>query len=298
MKRTVAALAVGTALLLSACGSSQSLSGNSSDQSGGGGDVVVGSADFTENKVLAEVYAGALRNAGFKATVKPGIGARDIVVKALQDKSLGVVPEYSGNLLNFFDKSNTTSTSEDVYAALKTKVPAGLGVYDKSAAEDKDVLVVTKQTADSGVKSMADLGPKCATLVLGAAGEWPQRWKDKIKELYGCEFKEIKATDAGGPITVDKLKSGETQVANLFTTSSDIAANGFVQLADPKNMYPAQNIVPLVRNDALTDKGKTALNKVSAALTTDKLAALVKRVDVDKETVANVAADFVKQNNL
>ncbi|MEU5694192.1 ABC transporter substrate-binding protein [Actinosynnema sp. NPDC020468] len=294
MKRTMAVIVAAAALFASACGSKEDLSGANSTTASG--EVVVGSADFTENKILAEIYAGALRGAGAKVSVKAGIGARELVVKALQDKSLGVVPEYTGNLLNYFDKSNTTTKTDEVYTALKSKTPSGLEVLDKAAAEDKDVLVVTKATADGGVKSIADLGSD--KYVLGAAGEWAQRWQTKIADLYGVKFKEIKTTDAGGPVTVDALKNGTAQVANLYTTSSDIAANGFVQLEDPKSLYPAQNIVPLLRSGAVDDKGKAALNKVSQALTTDKLAELVKRVDVDKETAVNVAADFLTKEKI
>ncbi|QFZ23150.1 ABC transporter substrate-binding protein [Saccharothrix syringae] len=294
MKRTLAVIVAAAALVATACGSQEDLSG--ANQPAGAGEVVVGSADFTENKILAEIYAGALRATGATVSVRAGIGARELVVKALQDKSLGVVPEYSGNLLNYFDKANTTTESEEVYAALKAKTPAGLEVLEKSAAEDKDVLVVTKATADGGVKSIADLGT--GKYALGAAGEWAQRWQAKVQELYGVTFTEIKTTDAGGPLTVDALKNGEVQVANLYTTSADIKANGFVELEDPKTMYPAQNVVPLLRSDAVDAKGKDALDKVSAALTTEVLADLVKRVDVDKQTIANVAADFLKTVSL
>ncbi|MFD7654426.1 ABC transporter substrate-binding protein [Actinosynnema sp. NPDC059797] len=294
MKRTWAVIAAAAALVVTACGSKEDLSG--ANQQAESGEVVVGSADFTENKVLAEIYAGALRATGATVSVKAGIGARELVVKALQDKSLGVVPEYSGNLLNYFDKTNTTTGSEEVYEALKAKTPSGLEVLAKSPAEDKDVLVVTKETADSGVKSIADLGS--GKYALGAAGEWAQRWQAKVNELYGVTFTEIKTTDAGGPVTVDALKNGEVQVANLYTTSADIEANGFVQLEDPKTMYPAQNVVPLLRSDAVDAKGKEALDKVSAALTTEVLADLVKQVDVDKKTIANVAADFLKNVSL
>ncbi|XVV02930.1 ABC transporter substrate-binding protein [Actinosynnema sp. CA-248983] len=289
MKRTLAVI-VAAAFAVSACGSKDDLSG--ANQQSAAGEVVVGSADFTENKILAEIYAGALKSTGAKVTVKSGIGARELVVKALQDKSLGVVPEYTGNLLNYFDKSNTKTSSDEVYPALKSAAPAGLEVLEKSAAEDKDVLVVTKETAASGVKSIADLGD--GKYVLGAAGEWAQRWQTKIKDLYGVTFKEIKTTDAGGPVTVDALKDGTAQVVNLYTTSADIKANDFVELDDPKSMYPAQNIVPLLRSDAIDAKGKEALNKVSKALTTENLAELVKKVDVDKQTIANVAAEFLK----
>lgn len=288
-----------SALVLTACGSGGSpLQGGSSTGATAGGDIIVGSSDVTENQVLAQIYAGALTRAGAKVTVKPAAGAREIVVKALQDKSLSVVADYSGNLLRYFDKSSTATSSDEVLAALKQKTPSGLEVLDQSKAEDKDVLVVTKATADAGIKSMADLGPKCSQSVLGAAGEWKQRWVDKIKQLYGCTFKDIQTTDAGGPVTVDALKSGSAQVVNLFTTASAIQANGFVELADPKQMYPAQNVLPLIRSDALTDDQKKALNKVSATLTTDDLTTLVKRVEVDKENNADVAATWLKDHGM
>ena len=233
--------------------------------------------------------------AGAKVSVKPRVGTRETLVKGLQDKSLSVVPEYSGNLLAYLDKTATQTTPEEVSAALKTKVPSGLTVLEQSQAEDSDVLVVTQQTADQNkLATVEDLGPKCADFVLGAAGEWKQRWEAKIKEVYGCTFKEIRTTDAGGPVTVEALKGGQVQVANLFTTASAIAANKFVQLKDTKRMYPAQNVVPFGRSDALNDSAKGALNKVSAALTTEKLTALVARVEVDKENAADVAADFLR----
>ena len=266
-----------------------------STPSGQAGEIVVGSADFTENKLLAEIYAGALRGAGAKVSTKLGVGTREVIVKALQDKSLTVVPEYTGNLLAYLDKSATQTKPDEVYTALKSKVPSGLAVLDKSEAEDSDVLVVTDQTAKQySLATVEDLGPKCGGFVFGAAGEWKSRWETKIKDLYGCTFKSIQTTDAGGPVTVEALKGGQVQVANLFTTASAIDANGFKQLKDTKNMYPAQNVVPLIRSDAANDAQKAALNKVSTALNTDLLTKMVAKVEVDKENAADVAADFLR----
>jgi osmoprotectant transport system substrate-binding protein len=295
--RLVSALATGVlAVGLAACGGSDNpLTPATSGTAGGDNTVVVGSADFSENVLLAEIYAGALRGAGAKVTLKPRVGTREALVKGLQDKSLSVVPEYTGNLLAYLDKSATQSQPDEVYSALKTKVPSGLTVLEKSEAEDSDVLVVTQQSAQqNSLSTVEDLAPKCAEYVLGAAGEWKQRWETKIKQLYNCTFKEIRTTDAGGPVTVEALKSGQVQVANLFTTASAIKANNFVQLKDTKRMYPAQNVVPFGRTDALGGANAAALNKVSAALTTDKLTALVARVEVDKENAADVAADFLR----
>jgi osmoprotectant transport system substrate-binding protein len=300
--RLVSALATAVltgvfAVGLAACGGSDNPLTPASGTTGGGeSTVVVGSADFTENVLLAEIYAGALRGAGAKVSLKPRVGTREALVKGLKDGSLGVVPEYTGNLLAYLDKSATQTTPDEVYTALKAKVPSGLTVLEKSAAEDSDVLVVTQQTAQqSNLATVDDLAPKCGDYVLGAAGEWKQRWEAKIKQLYGCTFKEIRTTDAGGPVTVEALKSGQVQVANLFTTASALKANNFVQLKDTKRMYPAQNVVPFGRANALTGAAADALNKVSTALTTDKLTALVARVEVDKENAADVACDFLRE---
>lgn len=288
--------AAATLAVLSGCGGGDPLeSGGTTATNGGGGEVVVGSADFTENVLLAEIYAGALRGAGANVTTKLRIGARETVVKGLQDSSLAVVPEYSGNLLAYLDKSATQTKPDEVYTALQSAVPDGLEVLDMSEAEDSDVLVVTEQTAtQNNLSTVEDLAPRCGEFVLGAAGEWKQRWEAKIKEIYGCTFKSIQTTDAGGPVTIEALKSGKVQVVNLFTTASAIDSNGFKALEDTKRMYPAQNVLPLIRSDALNDAQKEALNKVSAALTTEQLTALVARVEVDKENAADVAADFLR----
>jgi osmoprotectant transport system substrate-binding protein len=294
-RRLFTALAAGAlAVGLAGCGSNDPLKPAESSAAPGG-TIVVGSADFTENVLLAEIYAGALRGAGAQVETKLRVGTRETLVKGLQDKSLSVVPEYSGNLLAFLDKTTTATKPDEVADALKQKAPDGLTVLEASDAEDSDVLVVTKDTATAnGLTTLEDLGPKCGQFVLGAAGEWKQRWEAKIKELYGCSFKEIRTTDAGGPVTVEALKGGQVQVANLFTTASAIDANDFVQLKDSKRMYPAQQVVPFGRKDALTPAATDALNKVSDALSTERLTALVARIEVDKENAADVAADFLR----
>jgi osmoprotectant transport system substrate-binding protein len=263
-------------------------------EGGASGDIIIGASDVGESLLLAQIYAGALRQAGAaNVTVRPPVGSREVVVKALQDKSLSVVPDYSGNLLRYFDKDTTATTSQDVYAQLRQKLPPGFEVLDQAPAEDKDLLVVGPQLASAGVKTFSDLGPRCRELVFGGPGQWSSRWKDKIKALYGCEFKEIRTTDTGGPVTVAALKSGEVQVADLFSTSSTIAANGFVPLTDDKNMFPAQNIVPLVARGTLSPREVAALNRVSAALTTEQLTRLNVEFTEEKRNPLDIAEDFL-----
>ncbi|WP_410620677.1 ABC transporter substrate-binding protein [Amycolatopsis sp. cmx-8-4] len=293
MKRL--ALLAAAALLVAGCGNPLAGGG----EGGSNGDIIIGASDVGESLLLAQIYAGALKNAGaMNVTVRPPVGSREVVVKALQDKSLSVVPDYSGNLLRYFDKDTQATKPEDVYTQLKAKVPAGFEVLDQAPAEDKDLLVVGKQLADSGVKTFSDLGKRCKDLVFGGPGQWSSRWKDKIKTLYGCEFKEIRTTDTGGPVTVAALKSGDVQVADLFSTSSTIAANGFVPLTDDKNMFPAQNIVPLIAKGTLSEQEAAALNRVSAALTTDQLTQLNVEFTEEKRNPLDIAEDFLARNNL
>ena len=109
---------------------------------------MVGSANFQENVVLADIYAEALKAKGVKVTTKLNIGSREAYIPALKDGSIDLIPEYSGVLLQYFDKTATAVSSDDVYAALQKAVAAPLTVLDQSQAEDKDAIVVTKATAD------------------------------------------------------------------------------------------------------------------------------------------------------
>jgi len=295
MKRIQIAILSVVALVATACGNP--LEGGA--EGGPTGEIIIGASDVGESLLLAQIYAGALRNAGAEnVTVRPPVGSREVVVKALQDRSLSVVPDYSGNLLQYFDKASEATTSQDVYAELEQKLPEQFEVLDQAPAEDKDLLVVGKELADSGVRSFSDLGQRCKDLVFGGPGQWSDRWKEKVKALYGCEFKEIRTTDTGGPVTVAALRSGDIQVADLFSTSSTIESNGFVPLVDDKNMFPAQNIVPLVAKGTLSDREVKALNDASAALTTEKLTDMNVEFTEVKRNPLDIAEDFLKQNGL
>ena len=282
-------MAVVMAAAVAACGSGNPLAGG-----GSRGAIVVGSADFAESELLMEIYAAALRKTGVEVQTRPRLGSREITNAAVQDGSITVMPEYSGNLLQSVDPNATATAADEVYAALQRSLPQGLEVLEQSAAEDSDVLVVTQQTAATlRLTSMDQLGPHCGQLTLGAAGEWPGRWKDNIAQIYGCTFREILSTDVAGPVTLEALRSGNAQIVNLNTTSPDIAANGWVELADPKNMYPAQRLLPLVRAGTLSQAGVDALNEVSAALTTEILTELNQRMLRERAVPADLAKDFV-----
>src|SRR5690242_20715787 len=165
MPKIALAVSVSAALLsMAACGSSggNPLSTGSSSSGGGAGSggITVGSADFPESALLAEIYAGALEAKGVKVSKKLNIGAREAYIPALQDGSIDLIPEYTGVLAQYFNKDAKATDAEGVYKELQAALPPALTVLDKSAAEDKDAVVVTKETADKNkLKAIGDLQP-------------------------------------------------------------------------------------------------------------------------------------------
>jgi glycine betaine/choline ABC-type transport system substrate-binding protein len=126
-----------------------------------GQSLTVGSANFQENVILANIYAQALQAQGATVSTQLNIGSRETYMPGLQDGSIDVIPEYTGVLLQFFDETATATSPEDVYAALPAVLPSGLVVLDQSQAEDKDAIVVTQETADQyGLTSITDLAGK------------------------------------------------------------------------------------------------------------------------------------------
>lgn len=306
--RTLTAAAIGASVLaLAACGSS---SNPTSSGNGGSGaptskaasdTIVVGSANFQENVVLADIYAEALKAKGVKVSTKLNIGSRETYIPALKDGSIDLIPEYSGVLLQYYDKKATAVSETDVFAALQKAVTSPLTVLAQSNAEDKDAIVVTKATADKyNLKSIADLAAVANKITFGGPPEFQTR-SDGIpglKTTYGVTFKTFRKLDAGGPLTENGLKNGQIDAGDIFTTDPLIAKNGWVVLADPKNLYTAQNVLPLINAAKASDNVKTILNAVSAKLTTDDLVSLNEKVQLNKQDPDTVAKAWVSSAGL
>lgn len=299
-----AALTAAVALGLAACGagSNPTAPGTTAAGTGGAGgavtSVVVGAADFSESQVLAEIYAQALAAKGITATTRPNIGSREVYLKAVEDKSVDIVPEYTGSLLSYLSKGATAKGSDEVYAALKAALPATLTVLAKSTAEDKNSIVVTKETAAKwSLKSIADLVAHQGEIVVSAPPEFQSRQQGLpgLKEAYGfvpSDFRPLK-----GKAIVDALLGGQAQAANIFSTDPAIVVNDFVTIKDDKKLFGSQNVVPLVVADR-ADEVSAALNAVSAKLTTEQLTNLLKATDVDKKDPKAVAAEWLKAQGL
>nr|WP_231569590.1 ABC transporter substrate-binding protein [Prescottella defluvii] len=296
----LAGVAVAASLiLLTACGSSDPLGSDGS--AGGAGDagtdsVVVGSANFPESETVGFVYAEALRANGFDVQTRMNIGTREIYVPALRDGSLTLIPDYTGNLLEYLDPASTATTAAEIDAALPAALAPDLAITTPAPAEDKDAVVVTRETAEKwNLTSIADLAAHSAEITFAAPAEFQERsvGLPGLRENYGLDISPsnfVPIGDGGGPATVKALTSGQVTAANIFTTSPAIAANDLVVLADPKSNFPAQNVVPLLRATARTEQMARVLDAVSAKLTTAELVGLNDAVSGDSKTEPEAAA--------
>lgn len=294
---TGAGLAAG-ALGLSACG----LDGSTAFGSGSTtGTITVGSADFTESQIIAEIYAAALRTRGLDATTSPAIGAREAYLGALREGTVSVVPDYSGNLLLYLDAETTAVTAQEIVQALPAALPEELGILVASQAENKDSLVVTAATAEEhGLTSLDDLTALSGQLSLGAPPEFAERayGLPGLERLYSftpASFEPI--NDGGGPLTVAALADGTVDIVDLFSTDPAITANNFVVLEDPKNMILAQQVLPVINTRQVSVAAARILDEVSALLTTEALIELNTRVSgAEKAAPATAAGDWVSEN--
>lgn len=268
--------------------------------------LTIASFNFAESQILAEAYGQVLEANGYSVQYKHKLGNREIVFPALEKGDINFVPEYLATVLAFATKS--TSKVGDAAEAHKQLTTAlgekGIVTFDFSSAVDTNAFVVTKATAQKhNLKKMSDLAAVSKQLVLGAPPECPQRpfCIQGLKSTYGIEFKEFKPLDAGGPLTVAAVESGQVDVGLLFSTDAQIAAKGFVLLEDDKKLQAADNVVPVVRKD-VADKGGSTLrelvNGVSKKLTTEKLTALNAQVAIDKKDPREVAKGFLQAEGL
>lgn len=296
---------VAAVLPLSSCGGDPTSTEDSGSGSGSSSTITVGSANFPENVLLAEIYAQALEAKDVTVKTKLNIGARELYLKALEDGSIDMLPEYNGALLAGLSEGGTipagVNTTEQVNAALQKVLPNGTQILDSSPAEDKDTLTVTSATASKyQLKTIEDLKPVASTLTIGAGPEFEKREQGLVglKKVYGLTFKEFKPLDVGGPLTKAALKKDDVQVANIFSTDSAIVTDKLVVLEDTKTLFPAQNITPIIRSSKVTPTVEDAANAVSKALTTEDLTAYLAKVAVEKQDPKTVAKEFLTDKGL
>lgn len=290
------AIVVGASLALSGCASGDPLD-TGTDAATAAGTIVIGSQAYYSNEIIAEIYAQALENAGFTVERQYQIGQRDAYLPQLEDGSVDLIPEYSGNLLQFYSPDTTATTSDDVYAELGSALPDGLVVLDQSPATDQDSYNVTQEFADANnVTSIADLAG-LPNVVLGGNAELEERpyGVQGLKDTYNVDVTFTAIGDSGGPLTVQALTEGAITVGNIYSADPNIAANNLVTLEDPEGLFLASNVVPLVSADIAGDIADV-INAVSAKLTAAGLSALNAQSVNDEQSSDTIATQWLTEN--
>ncbi|MET7680769.1 ABC transporter substrate-binding protein [Streptomyces sp. NPDC005423] len=295
-----------TAALVTGCSSSSDSKSSDplSDGKASGNTVVVGSNNFAESILIADIYGEALKAKGVKVTYKPNIGSRETTYGLLKNGSITVLPEYNGALLAYLDAKATPTTVAATTAAINAKLAAKLSLLEPAPAQDKDSVTVNAATASkyhlTSESSIADLKNVAKDLVIGASPEFQTRQQGLVglKSVYGLEFKSFKALDAGGPLTAAALKKNTVQAADLFTTDPTIVKEKHVVLQDPKNLFGFENVQPLVYKSGLSQTGVDALNAVSVKLDTAALLDLDTQVQSQNKDPLDVAKAWLKSVGL
>ena len=268
--------------------------------------ITVGSFDFAESELLAEIYSQTLEHNGFRVRRAFRLGPREFVAPAFRGGLLELVPEYAGTALQFVSLGSVRP-GPDLVETRAALVHALAGesvvVLDSAPAQDANAFAVSRATADRyNIRTLTDLAAVASRLTFGGSPECESRplCLVGLQRVYGITFDEFVALDASGPLTHEALRDRVIDVALLFTTDPAIEQDDLVALADDRNLQPAENITPLVRTEVLDRFGPrlaSLVNTTSARLTTDKLRDLNAQV-ADGRRARAVAARFLAAEGL
>ena len=288
---------------------SPSSGGASPSAAGATPDIKIGSDDFYESSVVAEMWAQVLEKAGYKVTRQFNIGARAVRQPALEGGQIDMVPEYVGSGLAYYDKTAVTGDGQqnhDKLQAIVTNKGGGLTVFSIAPGQDQNAFVVRGDTATQfNLAKISDLTPQQANLTWGLPADCDKNpaCSGALKDGYGFTYPPAKrkALDACSAPMAQALKLKAIDIAELCSTQPAIAQFGFKLLEDDKKTQGAENIAPMVRNDYLAKVGDKAafqklIDDVSAKLTTDELTKIGVEIQVNHKDVAAEATDWLKAN--
>ncbi|MFJ4872285.1 ABC transporter substrate-binding protein [Streptomyces sp. NPDC088757] len=319
----IAGALLGTAALtaaLAACGGDSLEDGKNEGSDGSGspgggskGSLVVGAAAFTEAKVLAELYAQSLRDAGYSVSITT-VKNRELYEPSLESGEIDVVPEYAATIAEFLNaKANGPKAPEEkpvasgdatatVEALRKLAEPRGLKVLAVGGAVDQNAFAVSKEFADKNkLKTLSDLGAAKIKVKIAAGDECAVRpfCAPGLKKAYGIDVAGIDPKGVGTPQAKQAVKDGVDQLVLTTTTDATIENYGLVFLADDKKLQNADNVLPVVNaEDAGSPEIAAALDKITKVLTTADLAELNRKVDAERAKPEDVAKEYLTAKGL
>jgi osmoprotectant transport system substrate-binding protein len=322
MKRLlILLLALAMATLVAACGSDGNDNApaptQSSSDSGGGGKIqrndanakiqlTIGSKNFTEQKVLGEIYAQGFEAAGYHVSKDLNLGDEKTALAAVKSGEISAYPEYTGTaLLSFFGKK-ADELPKDPQAAYEEAKKAfaadGLTAFPPTPFTSSNEVAVTKETADKlGLKTISDLSGKSQNLTLYGSPECRQRLDCLLglQQVYGLKFKKFVPVDIAR--RHDVLSSGRADVSIVFTTDPQIQREKEVLLEDDKGMFPPYNSTLVMKQETADKAGADlpkVLNLLQEQLTDENMQELNARVDLDKKDPAEVAKEYLTETGL
>jgi osmoprotectant transport system substrate-binding protein len=260
--------------------------------------VRVGSKNFTEQFIVAEIYAQALEAAGIKVERKLNLGGTLIAQKALEEKQIDLYPEYTGTMLLVVLKAPTMTDPKAVYDKVRAEYAAkGLVVLNQAPMNNTYNMVVRPDTAAQyKLETVSDLARVAKELRLGAGPEFRDRADGLpgLKSVYGIEFKEDLQMAIG--LRYQALSNKQIDVVNGYATDGMISALKLKRLKDDKGLWPPYYVVPVVRKEVLDANPKIAdvLNRVSALVDESAMAEMNYKVDGEKMEPKDVAHAFLK----
>ena len=308
--------ALGGLVALSACSNTDPFAIDRASGGYSGGPIIIGSQQYYSNELIAELYAQMLEKAGLTVTRQYQIGQREVYLPELEAGKIHVIPEYGGNLLEYYSKtagsgspstatgtatpSRAASDTTSIQDTLLTTLPRSLTVLTPAEATDQDSLTVTRATAQAhSLTSIADLASLGRPITIAANSEFTTRpyGPEGLKAVYGVEASVTPVEDSGGPLTVKALTDGTVDVADIYSSDPVIQTQDLVVLSDPQMLILPQNVTPLV-SASLPAIAVTAINRVSALLTPDELRALNQRSTGEGLSSKVIATDWLTSKKL
>lgn len=278
-------------------------SAGSGTEAAGGGSITVGTKDFTEEFILGELYAQALRAKGFDVTLKRNIGSTEIIDKALTSGQIDMYPEYTGTALTVvFGAAGSKDSAEATYEAAKQKYESrGQTLLEMTPFSDSDAIAVRKETAQKyGLESVGDL-KKVPNLRLGGQPQFRTRTQGLpgLKKNYGVT--KLKFVPFAGISPYEALDQKRVDAAAIFSTDPPLASGKYVVLDDPEAQFGFQNVAPVVdagKAEELGGEFEDTVNAVSEKLTKDAIIAMNSAVAIDQRSPREVAREFLQANDL
>lgn len=269
--------------------------------------IVIGAFNFSESRVLAEVYRQALESRGFPSDVLSDVGPREVIEPALEQDQIDIAIEYLGAALAFLDPEALEGVTDPrvAYSLLEDAFGAkGVRTLTPAPGENRNEFVVTTATAEEfDLEKLSDLQKVDSDFVFGGPPECTARplCLEGLNKTYQLEFASFIPLDSGGPQTVAALETGEVDVALLFTTNPAITEDRLIALKDDRRLQPPENILPVVRDDVADSHGDALVETIDAVterLTTEDLRELNAEIEISQKAPEDVAEQWLKEQGL